>query len=83
MPRILGEKLPSSLALLGSFDINGTMDLTYNDINADVIMFSELGYLKSNLYINNLNNIDKAEYKGNIVLNKFDIGTLIGDKTIR
>tara|TARA_R110000850_G_scaffold18580_4_gene57027 strand:- start:164307 stop:168755 length:4449 start_codon:yes stop_codon:yes gene_type:complete len=82
MPRMLGERLPSSLALLGSFDINGTMDLTYNDIDADVIMLSELGYLKSKLYINNLNNIDKAEYNGNIVLNRFDIGTLIGDNTI-
>ncbi|MFT5753477.1 MAG: hypothetical protein ACI924_000694 [Flavobacterium sp.] len=82
MPRILGERLPSSLALLGSFDINGTMDLTYNDINADVAMLSELGYLKSKLYINNLNNIDKAEYNGNIVLDRFDIGILIGDKTI-
>lgn len=82
MPRVLGERLPTSLALLGSFDINGSVDLTYNDIDADVIMLSELGYLKSKLYINNLTNIDKAEYNGNIVLNKFDIGTLISDKSI-
>lgn len=82
MPRVLGERLPTSFALLGSFDINGSMNLTYNDINADVIMLSELGYLKSKLYINNLTDIDKAEYSGNIVLDKFDIGTLISDKTI-
>lgn len=82
MPRVLGERLPTSLALLGSFDINGLVDLTYNDIEADVIMLSELGYLKSKLYINNLTDIDKAEYNGNIVLNKFDIGRLINDKSI-
>ena len=82
MPRVLGKRLPSSLAVLGSFDVNGTMDLTYNEINADVVMLSELGYLKSKLYINNLSNIDKAEYNGNVVLKRFDIGTLIGEKTI-
>lgn len=82
MPRVLGERLPTSLNYLGSFDINGSVDLTYNDINADVIMLSELGYLKSNLYINNLDNIDRAEYNGNVILKRFDVGTLIGDKTI-
>lgn len=82
MPRVLGERLPSSLATLGSFDINGTMDLTYNDINADVVMLSELGYLKSNLYIENLSDIDRAKYKGNIVLDKFDLGTLVGENTV-
>lgn len=82
MPRVLGNRLPSSLAVLGSFDVNGTVDLTYNDIDADVIMLSELGYLKSKLYINNLSNIDKAEYNGNVVLKRFNIGALVGDKAI-
>ncbi len=82
MPKVLGERLPSSLAVLGSFDINGTMDLTYNDINADVTMLSELGYLKSNLYIDNLSNIDRAKYKGNIVLDKFDLGRLVGENMV-
>ena len=82
MPRILGEKLPTSLAILGSFDVNGTIDLTYNDIDADVIMLSELGYLKSKLYINNLANIDQAEYNGNIVFKRFEIGKLIGEKSV-
>lgn len=82
MPRVLGERLPSSLAVLGSFDISGTMDLTENEINADVIMLSELGYLKSNLYIDNLSDIDRAKYKGNIILNKFDLGRLVGENLV-
>lgn len=82
MPRILGKRLPTSLAVLGSFDVNGFVNLTYNDIYADVAMLSELGYLKSNLYINDLTNIDQANYNGNLVFNKFDIGKLLKDKSI-
>lgn len=82
MPRVLGERLPSSLAVLGSFDINGTMNLTQKDIKADVAMLSELGYLKSNLYIDNLSDIDRATYKGNIILNKFNLGKLVGESSV-
>ena len=83
MPRILGERMPSSLAQFGDFDINGKMNLNYNDITADVSMLSELGFVKSKLYINNLSDIDDASYNGFIALNKFDIGTLVGYKNIQ
>ncbi len=79
MPRVLGDRLPNKLAVLGTFDLNGSMDLTYEEITVDVTLISKLGYVKSDLYINKLYDIDKASYNGNIQLDQFDLGTLIGD----
>ena len=46
-------------------------------IIADVFMTSALGNVKTNLKMSNINNIDNANYEGNINLQNFDIGKLL------
>lgn len=81
MPRVLGNRLPNKLAVFGTFDLNGSMDLTYEEITADVTLISKLGFVQSDLYINKLYDLDKASYNGTIQLDQFDLGTLIDDAT--
>ncbi|WP_306350211.1 translocation/assembly module TamB domain-containing protein [Flavobacterium sp. '19STA2R22 D10 B1'] len=82
LPRVVGEKLPSSLDKLGQFDIIGSLELTKTTINADLVMNSQLGDLQTNLVMTNIDNIDNATYKGNIVLDNFSIGSLLNQKDL-
>jgi len=82
LPNVLGKKLPSSLAKLGQFYYVGKTEVTQTYINADFVMNTDLGIVESDLHMSNLNTIDNAKYNGNVILDNFDVGTLINDKTI-
>ena len=82
LPNILGKKLPSSLAKLGQFTYAGKAEVTQKYINTDFIMSTALGIVESDLHMSNLNNIDNAQYKGNIILDAFDVGSMINDNDI-
>ena len=82
LPNILGKKLPTSLQKLGQFNFAGKVELTQQYINANFVMNTALGIIESDLKMSDINNIDNAKYKGTIILDKFDVGYLINDKTI-
>ena len=82
LPRILGKNLPSTLDKLGTVNMIGGVELTQKYINADVYMMSKLGELESNLSMQNIDFIDNALYKGTLILNDFDLGTLLGKQEI-
>lgn len=82
LPNILGKSLPTSLKKLGQFTIEGKTELTLQTIKTDLIMNSALGNLQANLVMNNLQNIDNASYVGDLVLDNFNVGSLINQKDI-
>lgn len=80
LPRVLGTKLPSTMAKLGQFSFTGRTALTERYIDADFVMNTALGIVESDLLITNLNDIDNATYKGSLILEKFEIGKLLNQK---
>ena len=82
LPNILGKKLPTSLNKLGQFNFVGDIELTQHYINAAFVMNTALGIIESDLNMSDIDNIDNANYSGNIILDDFDVGTMINDKTI-
>ena len=82
LPNILGKKLPTSLQKLGQFQFVGTAEVTQKYINADFVMNTALGLVESELQMFDLNTIDNAKYTGYVILDNFDVGNLINDKTI-
>ncbi|TBX65169.1 translocation/assembly module TamB [Flavobacterium silvisoli] len=82
LPNILGKKLPSSLAKLGQFNYAGKAEVTQTYINTNFVMNTALGIVESDLHMSNLDAIDNAKYNGTVILDGFDVGALIGDKTI-
>ncbi|RAR72608.1 uncharacterized protein DUF490 [Flavobacterium aciduliphilum] len=82
LPNVLGKKLPSSLKKLGQFTFAGDIEVTTQKINTDFTLHTALGTIISNLSMVHIDNIDNAEYKGNVVFDAFDVGTLINRKTI-
>ena len=82
LPNILGKKLPTSLQKLGQFNFAGMVEVTQQYINSDFVMNTALGIIESDLHISDLNNIDNAKYNGNIILDNFDVGAMMNDKTV-
>lgn len=82
LPNILGNKLPTSLKKLGRFTASGTSNVSTTAVEADFSMVTALGKVTSNLAIQNIDEIDKASYLGNVILENFDIGTLLDQKEL-
>jgi hypothetical protein len=82
LPNILGKSLPSTLGKLGQFDLRGKTEITTSSIGADFYMTTSLGNLQTNLKMTNINNIDNASYKGNIILEHFKIGKFLDKKDL-
>jgi hypothetical protein len=75
-------KLPTSLKKLGRFTASRTANVSTTAVEADFYMVTALGIVSSNLEIQNIDVIDKASYTGNVILEKFDIGTLFEQKEL-
>lgn len=45
-------------------------------------MNSDLGLVESNLYINDIDNIDKAKYKGAVILDNFNVGAITNQNDV-
>ena len=82
LPNVLGKAIPSSFDRLGAFKIVGQSQVTASTINADIKIDTELGFVESMLEITTINDIDNASYKGTIIFEEFDLGTLINDPKV-
>ncbi|UPT70394.1 MAG: hypothetical protein M0D53_15090 [Flavobacterium sp. JAD_PAG50586_2] len=82
LPNILGKKLPTSLQKLGQFNYAGKMEVTQHYLNTDFVMNTALGIIESDLHMSDIDNIDNAKYNGNIILDNFDVGAILNDKSI-
>ena len=82
LPNLLGKSLPSTLDKLGQFELRGKTEITTSSIGADFYMTTSLGNLQSNLKMTNIDNIDNASYKGNLILEHFKIGKFLGKKDL-
>lgn len=83
LPRLLGNSIPSVISKVGNFNIKGTSYITAKRVDADIEINTNLGFIKSNLQLTNIDNIDDASYIGNIVLEDFNIGELINDPLVK
>ncbi len=82
LPNILGKKLPTSLQKLGRFTATALTEITTTTIDANFAMTTDLGVVQSDLKMKDIDVIDEASYVGNVVLEDFDIGTLLGKKDL-
>ncbi|MBC7845380.1 MAG: translocation/assembly module TamB [Flavobacterium sp.] len=82
LPNVLGKRLPVILKKLGTINLVGAAQVTTTSIDARFKMTTQLGNVNSDLSIENMNLSDKASYEGNIVLDNFDLGTLLDRKDL-
>ncbi len=82
LPNMLGNTLPESFKQLGHFSMSGKSHITKENINAQLTIQSAVGDIQSDLIIDNLDQINKANYKGNISLQEIELGKILQDSLI-
>ncbi len=82
LPNVLGNSIPSVLDKLGRFDIQGTTKITAANIDANVDVQTDLGIILAELELHDVNDIDNASYKGNIIFDEFILGNILNDPKI-
>ena len=82
LPNVLGKNLPEIIRKLGKFLVVGSAEVSATNIKTDFFMKSQIGNIKSNLEMSNIDNIDNASYTGNVELDRFNIGQFLTIKDI-
>ena len=82
MPRVLGDILPNELKNLGSFTFTGTTAVSGQELITNSSINTTIGNAKANFVMGNIGNFDNAFYKGNIILNKFNLGKIAGTTSL-
>ena len=82
MPQDLGPNLPASLKRLGKTTMVGALALQGDVLTFEGTLGSALGRLEANFELGNLGRVEHAFYTASIETKGFQIGRLIGDKTI-
>lgn len=83
LPKILGNSIPSVISKVGNFKIQGSSFITAKRVEADIEINTDLGFIKSDLELTNIDDIDNANYVGKIILDKFNIGKLINNPLVK
>ncbi|MHC5354487.1 translocation/assembly module TamB domain-containing protein [Myroides sp. LJL115] len=82
MPKTLRSLLPEQLQQMGLVDLRGDITLTKRTLESDIRILSNIGKASAVLDIVNLDDPYTAQYKGNIILDKFDLGTFLQQKQV-
>ena len=81
LPNLLEKNMPTELIKLGEFSLSGFTKITPSSIEATLDINSELGDIVVDLELKNFNSIDEAIYKGEVVLDRFDLGRFFEDSS--
>jgi hypothetical protein len=76
MPKVLGDVVPVELKELGAFNLSGNTSIIGSELNTKSNLRSGIGQANVDLKMGNINNIDNAYYKGNVVLKDFNLGKI-------
>lgn len=82
LPNVLGNSIPTVLDKLGRFDIQGNTSITAKKIDADFNIHTDLGIIIAELEMQDVNDIDNASYKGNVIFDEFLMGNILNDPKI-
>ncbi len=81
LPNLLEKNLPIELSKLGEFSLSGFAKITPISIEATLDINSEIGDVVADLELKNFNSIDEAIYAGEVVLDRFNLGRFLEDRS--
>ncbi len=82
LPNVLGNSLPKQIHQFGSVMAIGNAIVTRKAVDVDMNLFSQLGKVNAFVLLENLNDLTKATYNGNIISNNFNVGQLVDRESI-
>ncbi len=82
MPRVLGDVLPNEIKPLGRFSFRGNTTVTGSELETSSNLNSGIGNLETTFSMGNTTDIENAYYKGDVVLDQFNLGKLTGTQSV-
>lgn len=82
LPNLIGKNLPSEFKKLGIFSISGKTLIKKKLLDVAIDIQSVMGAATVDLRLTNIDNIDKATYKGYVNVTDFELGEMVGDPLI-
>ncbi|HLV46124.1 MAG TPA: translocation/assembly module TamB domain-containing protein [Flavobacterium sp.] len=82
LPDALGSALPEELSKVGWLNLTGSLTYSNFSLNADINALSQIGYAETNIELAKINQKDQATYRGNIILDDFDLGQISGQEQL-
>lgn len=82
LPNVLGKTMPTEFKKLGNFTITGLIKVTPEQMDATLTVNSEIGGTISDLQLTNIDDIDNAEYNGEVEFVDLDLAVLLGDELL-
>lgn len=82
MPRLLGDVLPEQLKPLGNITFNGTTRINGAELTTNSVLRSAIGNVTANAKMGNIDDIENAYYEGNIKLDQFNLGKIVGTTSL-
>ncbi|PKA84228.1 uncharacterized protein DUF490 [Ulvibacter sp. MAR_2010_11] len=82
MPRILGDVVPKELKEIGAFTFTGNTQITNTELTTKSTILTGIGGANVDFTMGNINNFDNAYYKGNAILNGFNLGKIAGTTSL-
>ena len=82
LPNILGKQLPQQFQKLGTFSFAGDLGVSPQALSANFSATTSIGNMQADITIDALTDSNRAAYKGNVVLNQFNLGILFGRKDL-
>ena len=82
LPNLIQKSLPKEIKRLKDFTIKGSTVIKENKIDVNVNLLSRIGFAKADINFTNTNDFDKANYKGNLELINFNLGSLLNESLL-
>ena len=82
LPNILGKTLPTTFQKLGRFKIKGQSHITNELVDSKLTIDSDLGKTISSLKLTNIDDIDNAQYIGNVEFVDLEFGKIVNDSLV-
>lgn len=79
LPNLLGKTMPTEFSRLGTFTLSGRTYVTPEKMDAVLTVNSDIGTIISDLELTNIDDIDFANYNGEVEFQQFDLGKFVND----
>ena len=81
-PKLLGDNMPNSIEKIGNFTSSGSVKINGYSVYSVLDTKSDIGSFKTDIELVNINDADKARYKGKIDLEEFNLGKFVNDSLV-
>ncbi|MEL6810542.1 MAG: translocation/assembly module TamB domain-containing protein [Bacteroidota bacterium] len=82
MPNVLGTQIPEQLKPFGNITLRGDTTLDDDLLTTNSSFYSAIGSAETQLEMGNIHDFDNAFYRGEVLLQSFDLGQIAGTASL-